>query len=147
MRNNFWVTWSVLRNSFLCISDIRYKPENLCMWLIDMNLPFWTYFRKKWGVPVNISLIFVVLLYCWVVDVDVRLMISEVYSEPSRTVTMGLFAKSSIVNVRLGSKYATGLGYYKTILLSWLSIYIRTSKMLQEWPCILLRKNYFLKKH
>ena len=36
------------------------------------------------------------MLCDWVVDVDIRLMITEAYLEPSRTVTMKLFAK--IVN-------------------------------------------------
>ena len=44
----------------------------------------------------NISLVLVVLLYSWVADVDIRLMITEAYLKPSRTVTMGFFAK--IVN-------------------------------------------------
>ena len=46
--------------------------------------------------PINILLILVVLQYRWVAHVDIKLMITEAYSEPSRTVTMGFFAK--IVN-------------------------------------------------
>ena len=42
----------------------------------------------------NILLIFVVLLYNWVADEGIRLMITETYSEPSRTVTMWFFAKA-----------------------------------------------------
>ena len=45
------------------------------------------------GSSINISLILVALLYSWVADVDMRLMITEVYLEPSWTVTMGLFTK------------------------------------------------------
>ena len=163
-------------NSFMFISDIGYKPESLCRWWIWhefvfvciqrgppededlLFLSFWTNFRKNWGFPINISLILVVLLYSWVVDVNIRLIITETYLEPSRTV-IGLFPKivngwkpltismklSSTVDVELCSKCATGLGFYQTILLSWLFIYIRTSKMLQKWPCILLWKNCFLK--
>ena len=68
------------------------------------------------------SLILVILLYSWVDDVNIRLMITEAYLEPSRRVMMGFFAKivkavnyyrkkSSIVDVPLGSNYATLLGY------------------------------------
>ena len=84
--------------------------------------------------------------------------ITEAYLELSRTVTMDVVAKivndwkpltisvkSFIVDVLLGSKYAPGLDCYQTILLLWLFIYIRTSKILQEWPYILLQK-FFLKK-
>ena len=98
----------------MCISDIRCKMENHLGDSFDMNLSlcavkigplkgeellflsFWTNFRQKWGVPINISLVLVILLYSWVSDVDIRLMITEAYLEPSQTVTMGLFAK--IVN-------------------------------------------------
>ena len=56
-------------------------------------ISFWTNFRKKLGVTINISLILAILLYSWVADVDIRLMITVAYLEPSRTVTMGFFAK------------------------------------------------------
>ena len=114
---NFWVTWlrlMILINSFLCISDIRYKPESLCRRLIWREfaflwsqggpskdedllfLSFWTNFREKWGVPLNILLILVVLLYSWEANVGTILMITEAYLEPS--ITMKLFVK--IVNGR-----------------------------------------------
>ena len=71
------------------------------------------------------------MLYSWVADVNIRLMITEAYLEPSRRVMMGFFAKvvkavnyycekSSIVDVPLGSNYATSLGYCQTILSPWL---------------------------
>ena len=108
----------IVSNTFLCISDIRYMSESLCRWLIwhefvfvwsqrgpppkdedSSFLSFWTNFRKKkWVVPINISLILVVFLYSWVANVDIRLMITETYLEPSQTVSMGLFAK--IVNTQ-----------------------------------------------
>ena len=105
----------IVSNTFLCISDIRYMPESQCRWLIwhefvfvwsqrgppkdedSSFLSFWTNFRKKiWVVPINISLILVVFLYSWVANVDIRLMITETYLEPSQAASMGLFAK--IVN-------------------------------------------------
>ena len=60
-------------------------------------------------------------------DVNIRLMITEAYLEPSGRVVMGFFAKivkavnyyckkSSIVDLPLGSNYATLLGYCQTIL-------------------------------
>ena len=58
-------------------------------------LSFWTNVRKKWGVTINISLILVVLLYNCAADINIRLMITEVHLEPSRTVTMGFFCKNS----------------------------------------------------
>ena len=111
---NFWDTWlglRILSNSLLCISDISYKPKSLCGWLTwQESLFVWsqrevlkdedfsflsssTKFRKKWGVSLNISLIVVVLLYSWAVNVDIRLMIAEEYLEPSQIATMGLLAK------------------------------------------------------
>ena len=62
----------------------------------DEDLLFLGFWANKKGDPINISLILVVLLYSWLTDVDIRLTITEAYLEPSRTVTMELFAK--IVN-------------------------------------------------
>ena len=67
--------------------------------------------------------------YNWVADVNIKLMTTEAYLEPSRGVMMGFFTKivkainyyckkSSIVDVPLGSNYATLLGYCQTILSS-----------------------------
>ena len=75
------------------------------------------------------SLILVILLYSWVADVNIRLMITEAYLESSRRVMTGFFTKivkginyyskkSYIVDVPLGSNYAALLGYYETILSS-----------------------------
>ena len=43
----------------------------------------------------NEELILVILLYSWVADVNIRLMITEAYLELIRTVTMGFFFQNS----------------------------------------------------
>ena len=94
---------STPRNSFLCISDVRYKPECLFRWLNwqlcpkDEDLFFLSFWTNKYinifKYYINISLILVILLYSWVADVNISLMITESYLELSRTATMFFLQK------------------------------------------------------
>ena len=76
----------------LSLCAVKEDPRKMKAFFIR----FWTNFRKKWWVTVDISLILVILPYSWVAQVNIRLMITEAYLERSRTVTMVFFAK--IVN-------------------------------------------------